>query len=85
MGILGIQKRWLSGSEWDLFTRAQVLGAGEQLSSDRSLAWSKNLGCSNKVVSNLFWKEKAGIALGNPKSMQGDHCFGKSSHTHPER
>lgn len=49
------------------------------------LAWSKNLGCSDTIVSNLFWKAKVGIASSNPKSMQGDQCFGKSSHTHLEK
>lgn len=62
----------LSGKEWYLVSRYK-LGAQEFVQFCPGVAWSTHLGCSNMIVSSSFWKEKVGIALGNPKSMQSIH------------
>lgn len=78
----------LSGKEWYLVSRYK-LGSSEFVQFCPGVAWSTHLGCSNMIVSSSFWKEKVGIALGNPKSMQyplpRGYWFGKISHIHMEK
>ena len=70
LGVLGVQKYCAVREGVVSCFPGYKLGAHEFVQFCPGMAWSKHLGCSNMIVSSSLWKEKVGIALGNPKSMQ---------------